>query len=62
MFDPWVSRREEHPGIGLSISARIIEAHRGRISARNEADGVTFCLELPGRTPVAGGSESSAEA
>lgn len=61
MFEPWVSRHEEHPGIGLSISARIIEAHRGRISARNEADGVTFCLELPVRTPVSGDSESSAE-
>lgn len=47
LFNPWVSRREEHPGIGLSISARIVEAHRGRISAANTDDGVTFSIELP---------------
>ena len=53
LFAPWVSRRENHPGIGLSISARIIEAHRGRISAINSDDGVTFSIELPVRATAA---------
>jgi len=35
-------------GIGLSISKRIVEAHRGDISARrNENGGTTFRFSLP---------------
>jgi signal transduction histidine kinase len=54
LFDSLVSIRERsdgraHLGLGLYIVALIVEFHRGRIEARNLADGsgVVFRIELP---------------
>lgn len=48
-------------GLGLAICREIIEAHRGRIYARNnEGRGATFCLVLPGASCVV--STETAEA
>jgi two-component system sensor kinase FixL len=52
LFDPFVSTRESGMGIGLSISRTIIEAHLGRIWAKdNEGGGTVFCITLPAARP-----------
>ena len=47
LFLPWTGRLNGRPGIGLSISGRIIKAHNGTISAWNEPEGATFEIVLP---------------
>ncbi len=48
LFQPFVTSKASGMGIGLSISKRIVEAHRGDISARrNENGGTTFRFTLP---------------
>ncbi len=48
LFQPFVTSKASGMGIGLSISRRIVEAHRGDISARrNENGGTTFRFSLP---------------
>ncbi|GMB79369.1 oxygen sensor histidine kinase FixL [Shinella zoogloeoides] len=48
LFQPFVTSKASGMGIGLSISKRIVEAHRGDISARrNENGGTTFQFSLP---------------
>lgn len=39
----------DHSGLGLAISRQIVEAHRGRIEARNRTDrsGAVFTVQLP---------------
>jgi len=46
LFDPFVSGKASGTGLGLSIVRRIIEAHSGTISARNES-GAVFTIQLP---------------
>jgi signal transduction histidine kinase len=43
-------RRDGHPagaGLGLAIARGLVEAHRGRIEARNHGDGCRFEVHLP---------------
>ena len=48
LFDPFFTTRDSGMSLGLFISRRIIEAHRGRIWAeRNEDCGLTIRLALP---------------
>ncbi|WP_225704819.1 sensor histidine kinase [Bradyrhizobium cenepequi] len=48
LFDPFFATRGSRMSLGLFISQRIIEAHRGRIWAeRNEDCGLTIRLALP---------------
>ncbi len=48
IFDSFFTTKEEGLGLGLSISKWIIEAHRGRIRAENNANGgATFRFTLP---------------
>jgi two-component system, LuxR family, sensor kinase FixL len=48
VFDPFVTHREHGLGLGLAISRSIVQAHRGRIQAENNADrGATFRCFLP---------------
>jgi len=48
LFEPFASGRREGTGLGLSIVKRIVEGHRGTISARN-GSGAQFVLVLPRR-------------
>lgn len=48
LFEPFVSGKPNGTGIGLSISTRIIKAHRGSLKAwNNETVGATFEFTLP---------------
>ena len=48
IFDSFFTTKEEGLGLGLSISKWIVEAHRGRILAENDANGgATFRFTLP---------------
>ncbi len=48
IFDPFVTTREDGSGLGLSIAARIADAHGGWIAAANRAEGgVSFRVWLP---------------
>ena len=53
LFDPFVTTKTNGMGIGLTIVRTIVEAHRGRVEARNHADGgAVVSVTLP-RKPEA---------
>jgi two-component system sensor histidine kinase HydH len=48
IFDPFFSTKKKGTGLGLAITAKIIEAHRGEISAESEEGrGTIFKVLLP---------------
>lgn len=48
LFEPFFTTKEEGIGLGLSITKRIIEDHRGKITVESaEGEGTTFSVILP---------------
>ena len=48
IFEPYFSKRPDGMGLGLAMARRIIEAHNGSITARNnEGGGASFEIRLP---------------
>jgi len=48
IFEPFYTTREKGSGLGLCISYKIIEAHKGEISADSiPGEGTTFVIRLP---------------
>lgn len=53
IFDPFFTRKQGGTGLGLAMTARIVAAHRGWLSARNGDRGAIFLFTLPVE-PVSG--------
>ena len=53
LFTKFATKSDKGTGLGLFISKNIIEAHGGRIWAKNNEDGkgATFSFSLPLRDP-----------
>jgi two-component system, NtrC family, sensor kinase len=53
LFDPWVTTKPvgHGSGLGLAIVRDVVRAHRGSISAWNQAVGAMFVIDLPAATP-----------
>ena len=48
IFDPYFTTRDGGTGLGLSLVARIVEEHGGRIDVQSQVGaGTTFCIFLP---------------
>jgi len=48
IFDPFFTTKPEGMGMGLSIAQTIIQAHHGKITARDREDGgASFTIRLP---------------
>ena len=48
VFEPFFTTKEEGSGLGLSIAARIMEEHGGRMELRSKGgEGCTFAVILP---------------
>src|SRR5260221_5443728 len=53
VFEPFFSRRQGGTGLGLPIAHRLVEAHRGTLSAANRREGgAVFTVFLPESTPA----------
>jgi PAS domain S-box-containing protein len=47
IFDPFFSTKETGTGLGLSLSRKIIELHKGTMKVENMSKGTCFVIELP---------------
>ncbi len=48
IFNPFYTKKEKGTGLGLAIATKIIEAHRGQITASNSSEGgAVFTISLP---------------
>jgi two-component system sensor histidine kinase HydH len=48
LFEPFATTKERGTGLGLAVSRRIVEQHRGTILAENgSSGGAVFCVVLP---------------
>jgi two-component system NtrC family sensor kinase len=62
IFNPFFTKKDTGTGLGLSISYRIIEEHKGRITANSEkGKGTTFTIELPVNHSIKGGEDADRE-
>ncbi len=47
IFNPFFTTKNSGIGLGLTISQKIVNEHNGKLSFKNEKNGVKFTVELP---------------
>lgn len=57
IFDPFFTTKKGGNGLGLYITRKIVEMHRGEIRFDSTTEGTTFILTFPRSAPSAGASE-----
>jgi signal transduction histidine kinase len=60
LFTPFVSTKPTGTGLGLSVSRRIVNAHRGDLTVANRPEGgASFRITLPTSEGVAADADAS---
>ncbi|MCM3594860.1 ATP-binding protein [Metabacillus idriensis] len=49
IFDPFFSTKDSGTGLGLSVSKKIVENHKGTMTANSDENGTIFYLDFPVR-------------
>jgi len=53
IFDPYFTTKKLGIGLGLAITKKIVEEHKGRISVRSRPqEGTTMCISFPSEQPA----------
>jgi PAS domain S-box-containing protein len=47
VFDPFYTTKESGTGLGLTLTKKIIDGHKGSISVKSDADGNVFTIWIP---------------
>jgi PAS domain S-box-containing protein len=47
VFNPFYTTKQNGTGLGLTVSKKIVEDHKGTISVKSDEDGTTFTIWLP---------------
>lgn len=50
IFEPFITGKEKGTGLGLPISRKIVEAHRGKLECLKNSEGTTFRVIIPAYT------------
>ncbi|MFH0823004.1 MAG: PAS domain S-box protein [Pseudomonadota bacterium] len=59
IFSPFFTTKESGMGLGLTLSKRIIEDHRGSISVKSDKEGTVFTVWVPARRQIAGNADET---
>jgi len=53
IFDPFFTSKTRGPGVGLTLTLKIIQEHRGTVSVESEpGKGTIFAIRLPVKRPT----------
>jgi signal transduction histidine kinase len=52
VFDPFFSTKDEGTGLGLPLTRKLIQNHKGTIQVESDSSGTTFTIRIPVLTNV----------